>query len=280
MFTFYLKDLPKHIGLFLICFLAATANLLAQYTIPQKPKEQTSVYDYAKLLNRNEKQNLERKLVKYSDSTSTQIVIAIINTTEGENINFLGAQWGEKWGIGKENKDNGILILLAKNDRKIAINTGYGVEHLLTDALSRRIIQRDVVPYFKQGNYYGGLNNATNSIFKVLNGAYKSSRQDNANGIPIGAIVFLFFIFMIILIAISKNKRNGGGGNNGHKTSSLDDLLEAIIFSNSGRGSYRGGNFRGGGFGRGGFGSGGSSGGFGGGFGGGGFGGGGASGGW
>ena len=64
------------------------------------------------------------------------IVVAIINSTDGEDINYLGAQWGQAWGIGQANEDNGVLIILAKDDRKIAINTGYGVEHLLTDAMS------------------------------------------------------------------------------------------------------------------------------------------------
>ena len=264
----------KHIYFALLFLLTLYNTAFAQFKIPEKPKLETSVYSFGtNILNEKQKNYLERKLVKYSDTTSTQIVIAIINSTEGENINFLGAQWGEAWGIGQANKDNGILILLAKNDRKIAINTGYGVEHLLTDALSRRIIQRDIIPYFKQNNYFGGLNNGTDAIFKVLNGAYKGSRPKDAN-FPIGAVIFLLFVFIIILIAISKNKRDGGS-NGGHRTGAFDGFLEAIILSNSGRGSYRGGSFGGGSFG-----GGGSSGGFGGGFGGGGFGGGGASGGW
>ncbi|WP_346882933.1 TPM domain-containing protein [uncultured Algibacter sp.] len=249
----------------------------AQYNIPEKPKLQTSVYDDVNLLTAAQKRNLEQKLIKYSDTTSTQIVIAIINSTNGENINYLGAQWGQKWGIGQAKEDNGILILLAKNDRKIAINTGYGVEHLLTDALSKRIIERDIIPYFKQNNYYGGLNRGTEVIFKVLNGEYQGTRvEGNSNIFPSGLILILIFVFLIILISISKNKR-GGGGNRGRRSSG-GGLLEAIILSNMGRGSYGGGGSSWGGSSGGGSWSGG--GGFGGGFGGGGFGGGGASGGW
>ncbi len=106
----------------------------AQFQIPEKPQLETSVYDYINLLSESQKNNLEQKLIQYSDSTSTQIVMAIIRSTEGENITYLGAQWGQKWGIGQVGKDNGILVLLAKDDRKIAINTGYGVEGSLTDA--------------------------------------------------------------------------------------------------------------------------------------------------
>jgi len=263
---------------FIITFLSFGLSH-AQYDIPEKPDFQTSVYDYYKLLNASEKNSLEQKLVKYSDTTSTQIVIAIISSTQGENINYLGAQWGEKWGIGQAKEDNGILILLARDDRRIAINTGKGVEYLLTDAMSKRIIERDIIPYFKQNDYSGGLNRGVDAIFEVMTGEYKGTRKSSqSNDFPIGFIFILFFIFIIILISISKNKRGGGkGGNRGNRSDGAD-ILEAIILSNIGRGSYRRGSS--GGFG-GGWSSGGSSGGgFGGGFGGGSFGGGGASGGW
>lgn len=266
----------KNSSLALLTLILFTNTSLAQFDIPEKPKEQTSVYDYTEtLLSSQQKNFLEQKLIKYSDTTSTQIVLAVIKSTKGENINYLGAQWGQKWGIGQAKEDNGILILLALNDKKIAINTGQGIEHLLTDALSKRIIERDIIPYFKQGNYYGGLNRGIDAIFEILNGEYKGKRKSNNNNFPVEAVVFLFFVFIIILISITKNKR-GGGGNNGHRSNSLD-ILEAIILSNSGRGSYRRNS---GGFGSGGGWSSGGGGGFGGGFGGGGFGGGGASGGW
>ncbi|MEP1486998.1 MAG: TPM domain-containing protein [Algibacter sp.] len=264
----------------ILCAILFVNTSFAQFDIPETPKSQTSVYDYTgSLLSSQQKTYLEQKLIKYSDTTSTQIVLAIINSTNGENINYLGAQWGEKWGIGQAKEDNGILILLASKDRRIAINTGYGVEHLLTDAMSKRIIERDIIPYFKKGDYYGGLNRGTDAIFEILNGEYKGTRQSNGSEFPIEAVIFLVFVFIIILISISKNRRGGGGGNRGNRSNSMD-ILEAIILSNSGRGSYRrnsggfGGSSSGGGFGSSG------GGGFGGGFGGGGFGGGGASGGW
>lgn len=272
----FIKKRTLFTSLLLIVF--AFSFSFAQFDIPNKPKFQTSVYDYINLLSASQKNSLEKKLIKYSDTTSTQIVLTIISSTKGENINFLGAQWGEKWGIGQEKEDNGILIILAKDDRKIGINTGEGIEYLLTDALSKRIIERDIIPYFKQNDYYGGLNKGIESIFEVLNGEYQGTRKSSNNEFPIGFIFILLFIFIIILISISKNRRNGGnGGNRGNRSNGID-ILEAIILSNSGRGSYRRNS---GGFG-GGWSSGGSSsgGGFGGGFGGGGFSGGGASGGW
>ena len=265
--------------LLFILFIGSPCIGFAQYDIPEKPEFQTSVYDDdIKLLSASEKSNLEEKLIRYSDTTSTQIVVIIINSTKGEYINYLGAQWGEKWGIGDAEKDNGILILLAKDDRKINISTGKGVEHLLTDAMSKRIIDRDVIPYFKRNDYYGGLNRATDAIFEVMTGEYQGTRENNSTEFPNEVFIFLFIIFIIFIIAISKSRGGGKGGNRGNRSDSRS-LLEAIILSNMGRGSYSGGSSSGG-FGGGFGGSSSGGGGFGGGFGGGSFGGGGASGGW
>ena len=190
--------------LFILC-IGSPFVVLAQYEIPEKPEFQTSVYDGVNLLSQSQKRSLEQKLVRYSDTTSTQIVIATISSTKGEYINYLGAQWAEKWGIGQADKDNGIFILLAKDDRKIGISTGKGVEHLLTDAMSKRIINRDIIPYFKRNDYYGGLNRATDAIFEVMNGEYQGTRQSSGGDFPFEIFIFLFIIFIIFIIAISKS---------------------------------------------------------------------------
>ena len=92
-----------------------------QFTIPPKPDFQTSVYDYAKLLNESEKASLEDKLIKYSDSTTTQIVVITIESLKGESIDVLSTNWAQTWGIGQADKDNGVIILVSSNDRKISI---------------------------------------------------------------------------------------------------------------------------------------------------------------
>lgn len=241
----------------------------AQFKIPPKPEKQTSLYDYVNLLSEGQKNALEQKLIRYSDSTSTQIVLAVISSTQGENINYLGAQWGQKWGIGQAKEDNGILILLAKDDRKIGVNTGQGVEFALTDAMSKRIIDNIIVPKFRQDDYYGGLDRGTDAIFQVLNGEFKEERDfSNDQGFSIESLL-PFIIFFVILIILSRRNRRGGGRNGGKRSGGLD-LWDVIILSNMGRSSGSGGRF----------GSGGGFGGGSGGFGGGGFGGGGASGGW
>ena len=232
--------------------------------VPQKPKFETSVYDEANLLSAEQKLALEQKLIQYADSTSTQIVIATILTTGGEEIGYYATHWAHKWGIGQADKDNGILILVAKDDRKMTIRTGYGMEHMLTDALSRRIIEKVMIPHFKQDDYYGGLNEATNVMFKIFAGEYENNYEKEKSSFPFFAVIIIV-VFIIIIIAISSKNSGGNGG----KSVFSDDIFGPIILSRMGRGGFGGGN-------SGGFGSGG----FGGGFGGGGFGGGGASGGW
>ncbi|UGU14824.1 TPM domain-containing protein [Sinomicrobium kalidii] len=258
--------LPTYLLALLLCFSQWT---YAQFDIPDKPTLQTSVYDNTGLLSSEQKSTLEQKLIRYSDSTSTQIVTIIIPTAKGENINYLATQWGHKWGIGQEGKDNGIIILLARDDRKIAIQTGYGIEHLLTDALSKRVIENIMKPRFIKGDYYGGLDRGSDAIFQILTGVYKSDGKKASNkGFPASRLVVILFIFFVIIIILSRNSR-GGGGRGGRSRG--PDLMDILILSSLGRGGFGGGSSSGGGFGGGGFSGG---------FGGGGFGGGGASGSW
>ncbi|WP_109302634.1 YgcG family protein [Aquimarina sp. AU474] len=250
-----------------ICCLSFN-SVYAQREIPNKPKSQTAVYDEAHMLSVSQSKRLEQKLVQYSDTTSTQIVVATINSLQGENIGLYAAEWAHKWGIGQEKEDNGVFVLVAKNDRKIWIATGYGVEEKLTDFTSKTIIDQIITPEFKKGNFYSGLDKGTTAIFEVLDGTFEGSRKKDKS-IPITQLVLLLVFFIIIVKAFSKsNHDNNGKGGKGRRSGG-DSLLDIIILSNMGRGSFGGGSFGGG-----------SSGGFGGGFGGGGFGGGGAGGSW
>ncbi len=232
--------------------------------LPAKPSLQVqqnhSVYDYAGLLSPEQCRALEQKISKYYDSTSTQIVIATIPKVN-DDISLYATEWAHKWGIGQKDKENGVFLLVSKDDRKVTIRTGYGVEHLLTDALSRRIIEEKIIPYFRKGDYYGGLNAGVDSIIKVLQGEFKAEpKKKESEGIPVFLIIF---IIIILLIIFSSKGDNSGGG------SWRSSGGGPIIFSSGGKSSWGGGSF-------GGFGGGGFSGGFGGG----GFGGGGATGSW
>ena len=251
--------------LFILVFFLFGIYANAQFTIPKVPSFQTSVYDYADVLNPTEEKELENKLVHYSDSTTTQIVVITIDDLKGESIGLLTPRWAQEWGIGQEKEDNGILILLSKNDREIWIAPGYGVEDRLTAGINGELIRNIIIPEFKAGSYYNGLDKGADAIFEVLKGKYKGSRKESNKDFPILPIIVFVVILILIISKASKGGGNSGGGSRGL------DLGDIIILSSLGRGN---GGFGGGSFG------GGSSGGFGGGFGGGGFSGGGAGGSW
>ncbi|WP_046756177.1 TPM domain-containing protein [Kordia jejudonensis] len=252
----------------------------AQYTIPPKPadKDQKFVYDYANLLPIDDNAYLKAKLTHYADSTSTQIVVVIIESLKGESIGMLTPEWGHKWGIGQAEKDNGVIILLAQKERRIWISPGYGAENKLTAGITGQIVRNRIIPHFKRNDYTSGLDAGIESIFEVLRGEFKNTRKrdrsnSNSDGIPAGVVFFLIIFFIILISILANNKRNGGGGNHGGgRRSTGSDLLDIIILSNMGRGSFGSGSGSSGGFGGGGFGGGG--------FGGGGFSGGGAGGSW
>lgn len=257
---------------FLLFLLFSSNCIFAQFTIPEKPSFQTSVYDYANVLSAQEKAQLEEKLIKYSDSTSTQIVVITIESLKNEDVSQLATKWAHTWGLGQAKEDNGVIILLAKNERKIAINPGYGLEDRLTAGIGGEIIRNIIIPEFKAGSYYQGLDKGADAIFDVFKGKYKGERKKAKEGgsFPIFPIIV---IAIIVLVLLSKNK-GGRGGNSGNSGGGGPSLMDVILLSSLGRGGGGGfGGSSGGGFGGGG-------GGFGGGFGGGGFSGGGSSGSW
>ena len=261
------KAIKFQITLLFIILILTSISAVAQFDIPDLPKFQTSVYDYSNLLSAQEKKQLEEKLIRYSDTTTNQVTVIIIPSLKGEDIGVLATNWAQKWGLGDKDKDNGVLLLIASQDRKMSIRSGYGLEDRLIAGISGEIIRKIIRPEFKAGNYYSGIDNGTNAIFDVIKGKYKGSREsDEGGGIP---IIYIIIGLVILFFIIAKSKNNGNNGTRGGGF----DLADIIILSSMGRGS--GGGF-GGGFG----GSSGGGGGFGGGFGGGGFSGGGASGDW
>ena len=260
------KGVIKILWLFIALFSFLTS--FAQFEIPKKPDFQTSVYDYANLLSADEKTQLEEKLIRYSDSTSTQIIVATVTTINGEDIGILTPKWAQEWGIGQAKEDNGVFILVAQKERKIWISPGYGLEDRLTAGIGGEITRNIIVPEFKAGSYYNGLDKGADALFDVFKGKYKGERKQTKKGNNIPILPILIIVLILIFIAIKNKNNNGNNGNSGGGMS----LTDIILLSSLGRS---------GGFGGGGFGGGSSGGGgFGGGFGGGGFSGGGSGGGW
>ena len=265
-----LKKLILFINLLLIGFIAFGQEL--------PPKSATLVTDFTKTTLQDEQRALlERKLEVFNDSTSTQIAVVIIKSVGDYDINEFGQKLGRAWGIGEKGKNNGILVLVAVGDRKVAIQTGYGAEGAVPDVITHQIIQNDITPRFKQGDYYAGLDDGTSKLMQYMKGEYKATKKakSSGGGGPIGFIIIIVVVILIIVL----RKRGGGGGHIIGGRGGASPFWWFLGGAMLGRGSGGWGGFSDGGGGFGGGSSGGDSGGFGG-FGGGDFGGGGSSGSW
>ena len=259
----------KFIFLIILFLLASLTGLTQQF--PEKPNR--LVNDYTGTLSQDQIYQLEQKLVAFDDSTSTQIAVVLIQSVGIYDISDYTVRLAEAWGVGQKGKNNGLVLLAALKDRKVSIQTGYGLEGALPDAITKRIIENEIKPSFREGNYYAGLDKATDAIIAYTKGEYKNddaqARPPKESGkFPVGLIILI----IIIIVVISKK---GGGGKGGQIIGSRggSNLFWWTLMSGMG-GRSGGGGFGGG---HGGFGGGG--GGFGG-FGGGSFGGGGSSGSW
>lgn len=247
--------------LLIICTVTGFAQ-----DFPAKPNK--LVNDYTGTLSADQIQQLEQKLVAFDDSTSIQVAIAILKSVGEYDINDYAQQLGRAWGVGTKGKDNGVMIVVALGDRKISIQTGYGVEGVLPDMYTRRIIDNDIKPYFKAGDYYKGLDAGTNAIIALSKGEYKNDKPKvSKRGSGGSGIVVIIIIIVVVIILLKK----GGGGGGGSQVIGGRGVADALFWSmllgggrSSGGGGWGGGSSGGGGgfggFGGGSFGGGGSSG--------------------
>jgi uncharacterized protein len=251
----------------IVLFLQAIffANNTFAQNIIAKPSPATLVTDVAGVLSPEQKQALENKLVAIDDSSSNQIAVVIIPSLDGYPKEEYANKLLRDWGIGGK-KNNGILLLISINDRQIWIEVGYGLEGAIPDITASNIIENDIKPAFKAGNYYEGIDQATDNIAKAAVGEYKVAKAKKSRSKSKGSGGFL--IILIIIFLVLRNGRGGGGSNIGR--SGFSDVATGMLL-----GSLLGGGGRGGG----GWGDSGGGGGFGG-FGGGSSGGGGAGGSW
>lgn len=182
--------------------------------IPDKPNPPRLVNDFVGILSSSERSQLEQKLRAYNDSTSTQIVVVIVRTTEPYPIGDFAFQVGRKWGVGQQGKNNGLVLTWATQTRKIFIATGYGLEGAIPDAIAKRIISNTIAPAFKQQQYYQGLDEGTNEIIRRASGEYKADpSEDNGEEEGAGTFFIVLIIFLIIIFIIARRNRGGGGGN-------------------------------------------------------------------
>ncbi|WP_240653436.1 TPM domain-containing protein [Sphingomonas crocodyli] len=197
------------------------ALLLAMPAFAQTfPKLSGRVVDEANLLSPEQQASLTTRLEALEQQSGRQMVIATVPSLEGYDIADYGYRLGREWKIGEAKVNSGLLLLVAPNERKVRIEVGYGLEPIVTDALSSVIIQRQIIPRFKQGDMAGGIEAGANSLLQLLQlppaeaeakaqamvAADKKARK-SGGGVPLSLI---FWIIVIIFIALSSLRRAGG----------------------------------------------------------------------
>ena len=270
IFRMHNISLKKIAALWIAVFLFCCTALVAG--VPKRPNPPRLVNDFAHIFSTTQVNDMEQRLVEVSDSTSNQICVVTLSDLEGEDIASLAAEIGEKWGVGNKKFDNGVVILVKpKNDTRgeCFIATGYGLEGVLPDAVCKLIVERKMIPAFKQNDYYAGVNAALDDIIPIVTGEYSYKEITGDDDWSAAIVVVAFIVLVIVLLALGKgNSNNYGSG--GKKSDSISSALAAaallsIMGRSSGRSSgggfSHGGGFGGfGGFGGGSFGGGGAGG--------------------
>jgi uncharacterized protein len=196
---------------FFSCLLASAQN------IPAPPNPPRLVNDFAHVMTGDQVSRLEEKLVAYDDSTSIQIAVVTVPTTGDYVIEDYALKILRDWKIGNKKTNNGILILAAIQDHKVYIATGYGMEGVVPDITAKQIVEDEIVPNFRQQNYFRGFDLAADAIIKASHGEYTAPEGYNkqkGRGGGAGNIlgVIIFFIIIIVLISRGGGGRGGGGG--------------------------------------------------------------------
>ncbi len=241
---------------FYCLLLLAISTIILSKELPERANPPRLVNDFAGILSAEQQNALERKLSKYNDTTSTQIAVVIENSIENDEVFDYSNRLAQAWGIGQKGKNNGLLIYVALQERKIRIQVGYGLEGSVTDAYSKRIIEEVIKPNFKQQQYYEGLDQATNYIIGALSGQFQG--EPKSGGKLKGKSLFIL-LAVIFIIFYFLSKIRGGGNNYGGRGGSGMDLFTAAMLGSALGGGRRGnswGDFSSGGGSFGGFGGG------------------------
>lgn len=251
---FSIKRTPSF-TFFLIALFLLPSMLMAQ-DLPSEPVGH--VNDFANMLTSGERQQLEQKLRNYRDTTTTVISIATLNNLGGISIEEAATTLFNDWKMWEENKDNGVLILIAQEERKMRIEVGYGLEGAIPDVMAGRIIREILTPNFKRSNYYGGLDRATSAIIQLASGEFQGQLAEEKSSGDSNTADFIIFLLFLFFVFYSSSRGGGKGRGKRRKRRTLGP--GGFIFLGGG-GGFGSGSSGGGGFGGfsggGGFGSGG-----------------------
>ncbi len=197
---------------FLCCLMLVLSPFIL--SAQEVPYLSGRVNDYAHLLSEESRQQLESTLQDHEQRTSNQIVVLTIPSLEGEDIAAFAVRTAETWQLGQNEKDNGVLLLVAAQDRKLRIEVGYGLEPYLTDADASRIIRDIIVPYFRDENYQEGIVKGTEAILAKIEGIEElsetTSQSDQDSGGGFGIFTFLLAIVSAIsgFFLVKRRRRN------------------------------------------------------------------------
>lgn len=200
--------------LFILLISSVCLQAQIEKVVPKKPSASEGlVHDRTNTLTAEQESHLESKLLAYDDSTSNQIAVVIISTTDGHSIEDVALEILRTWGVGGQaDKDNGIVLLIAKDDRKVRIEVGYGLEGAISDYVASSIINNELLPNFKAGNYYRGIEEAIDAIAKAAQGRYEAPKGygKGKKGLKGWQMFLIILGVWMFLGMISKGK--GGGG--------------------------------------------------------------------
>ncbi|MGL5032124.1 MAG: TPM domain-containing protein [Aeromonas sp.] len=236
---------------------------------PEFPPLSGRVVDEAALMSSSQAQQLGEQLAAFEQRSGIQLVVVTVDNLDGETIEEYGYQLGRHWGIGQKGKNNGVLLLIAKNERQVRIEVGYGLEGALPDAIAANIIHGQILPAFKRGDMMAGILAGSQSIMQALAGEYQPAPQHKDDK-PGGFLLFVLMVIAMLVLHFVRSGRGGRGGGSGGTGRRRGYLAGGLGVGSSGRGfggghgSNNGSNNGGGGFsgGGGGFGGGGASGGW------------------
>lgn len=252
---------------FLSIVLICCIGLLQAQPIPKAPNPPRLVNDLTgKVLQPDQIAHLEQKLVAYDDSTSIQIAVVIVNSLGGYEPVEYATELGRQWKVGNKKTNNGVVLLISieEGNRKVFIAPGYGLEGALPDITCKQIVENEIIPNFKQDNYYRGIDEATEAIIKASQGEYKAPAGYKKKGKGGGSAVVFVIIFIVVIFILSS--RGGGGGGMASRRGYRDTIPPIFWFPGGSGGSSGGGGWSGGGgggfggFGGGSFGGGGAGG--------------------
>ena len=202
----------------LLCLLLSCQALALE--VPARPEGR--ITDLTGTLSSTEKASLERKLADFERETTNQIAVLLIPTLAGDNLEDYSIRLAEKWKVGQKGRNNGVIFLIVKKDRKLRIEVGYGLEGALTDAVSGSIISQEVAPRFKAGQFYQGINAGVSAIMAATRGEYKApdKKKRHSRSSPWGSYwpILLFFGIFILINAFSRRRRYHSVGSRGWTT--------------------------------------------------------------